>query len=64
MSIMKKVREIRPSEDSLVMNVYGYSSMIMNRNIRLKAVAKETAVSYVLRRKDILECIDKSLLDF
>lgn len=64
MSITKKVREIRPSEDSLVMNVYGYSSMIMNRDIRLKAVAKETAVSYVLRRKDILECIDKSLLDF
>ena len=64
MSIAKKVREIRPSENSLVMNVYGYSSMIMNRDIRLKAVAKETAVSYVLRRKDILECIDKSLLDF
>ena len=64
MSIAKKVREIRPSENSLVMNVYGYSSMIMNRHIRLKAVAKETAVSYVLRRKDILECIDKSLLDF
>lgn len=54
---MKKVREIKPSDDGLVMNVFGYSSLIMNRNVKLKAIAKETAVSYVLRRKDVLECI-------
>jgi hypothetical protein len=45
------------------MNVFGYSSLISNRNIKLKAIAKDTAVSYVLRRKDILECIEKSMLD-
>jgi len=53
-SILKKLREIKPSEDGLVMNVFGYSSVIMNRNIRLKAITKETAVSYELRRKDVL----------
>jgi len=46
------------------MNVFGYSSLIMNRNIRLKGITKETAVSYVLKRKDVLECIEKSMLDF
>ena len=61
---MKKVREIKPTDDGLVMNVFGYSSLIMNRNVRLKAFVKETAVSYVLRRKDVLECIEKSMLDF
>lgn len=63
-SIMKKVREIKPIENSVVMNVFGYSSVIMNRNLMLKAITKETAVSYVLRRKDVLECIEKSMLDF
>ncbi len=63
-SIMKKVREIKPSENAMAMNVFGYSSLIMNRNINLKAISKETAVSYVLRRKDVLECIEKSMLDF
>jgi hypothetical protein len=39
-SIMKKLREIKPADDGLFMNVFGYSSLIMNRNIRLKAITK------------------------
>lgn len=46
------------------MNVFGYSSLILNKNIKLKAITKESAASYVLLRKDILECIDKNMLDF
>ena len=53
-NLLKKVREIKPSEESLAMNVFGYSSLVMNKNIRIKAIAQETAVSYVLRRKDFL----------
>jgi len=36
--IAKVVRVIKPSEEKPALNVYGYSSLILNRNINLKAV--------------------------
>jgi hypothetical protein len=38
--------------------------MILNRKINLKAVTQETAAAYILKRSDVLECLDKYSLDF
>lgn len=36
----------------------------MNRDIDLEATTKDTSVIYLLKRKDVLECMDKNMLDF
>lgn len=36
--IIKVVRVIKPSEEKPALNVYGYSSLILNTNMNLKAV--------------------------
>lgn len=38
-------------------NVFGYSSLISNLRINLKAVAKDYSICYCLNREDILAAI-------
>lgn len=60
----KVCREIKPEEGKPTLNVFGYSSLILNRNICLKGITAETVTAYILKRKDILESISKNVLDF
>ena len=46
------------------MNVIGYSSLILNMDNLLFAKASEMTSGYVLRVSDVLECIDKSMVDY
>lgn len=46
------------------MNVFGYSALILNRDINLSATTKDVSVIYLLKRKDVLEGMDKNMLDF
>jgi hypothetical protein len=62
--IQKLVRTIEPIEGKPTLNVIGYSNLILNQNIDICAVANEMTSGYVLRRSDVLECIDKSLIDY
>lgn len=57
-------RTIKPEEGKPTLNVFGFSSLILNRPINLKAVTEETTTAYILKRKDVLESISKSVLDF
>ena len=62
---MKKfIRNISPQEGKPTLNVFGYSALILNKDIDLEANTKDTSVIYLLRRKDVLECMDKNMLDF
>lgn len=62
---MKKfIKNISPQEGKPTLNVFGYSALILNKDIDLKATTKETSVIYLLRKKDVLECMDKNMLDF
>ena len=62
--IHKLVRTIEPIEGKPTLNVIGYSNLILNQNIDICSVANEMTSGYVLRRSDVLECIDKSLIDY
>lgn len=62
--LSKLARVIKPEEGKPTLNVYGYSSLILNRHINLKAITEETTTAYILKRKDILESLGKSILDF
>lgn len=57
-------RTIKPSEGNPTLNVFGFSSLILNRAIGLKAVTQETTTAYILKREDLLESISKSAADF
>ncbi len=57
-------RTIKPSEGNPTLNVFGFSSLILNRAINLKAVTQETTTAYILKRKDLVESISKSSADF
>lgn len=62
---MKKfIKNISPQEGKPTLNVFGYSGLILNKDIDLEANTKDTSVIYLLRRKDVLECMDKNMLDF
>lgn len=60
----KLVRIIEPIEGKPTLNVIGYSSLILNQSIDLFANASEMTSGYVLRMSDVLECIDKSMIDY
>lgn len=62
--LTKLGRVIKPEEGKPTLNVYGFSSLILNRSISLKAVTEETTTAYILKRSDILESTTKSILDF
>jgi hypothetical protein len=38
--MIKLARVIKPEEGKPTLNVYGYSSLILNRNINLKAITQ------------------------
>lgn len=62
---MKKfIKNISPQEGKPTVNVFGYSALILNRDIDLSVTTKDTSVIYLLKRKDVLECMDKNMLDF
>jgi hypothetical protein len=44
--------------------VFGYSALILNRDIDLSATTRDVSVIYLLKRKDVLEGMDKNMLDF
>lgn len=44
--------------------MFGYSALILNRDINLSATTKDVSVIYLLKRKDVLEGMDKNMLDF
>jgi hypothetical protein len=60
----KLVKIIEPVEGKPALNVYGFSSLILNRDMDLLAYADEITSGYQLRRSDILECIEKSMIDY
>ena len=60
----KLVRNIEPVEGMVTLNVFGYSSLILDKDTQLQAVAKEVSVAYILKLKDMIETIRKYLLDF
>lgn len=60
----KFIRNIAPQEGKPTLNVFGYSALILNKDIDLEATTKDTSVIYLLKRKDVLECMDKNMLDF
>ena len=60
----KLVRTIEPIEGKPALNVIGYSSLILNMDNLLFAKASEMTSGYVLRVSDVLECIDKSMVDY
>ena len=62
--IRKFVKNIKPMEGVQALNVFGFSSMILNKNIDLEATSQDISTVYLLRRKDMLECIEKNMLDF
>jgi len=62
--ISKLVRTIEPIEGKPTLNVVGYSNLILNQNIDINAVASEMTSGYVLKRSDVLDCIDRSLIDY
>lgn len=64
MEICKLLKTLKIEEGKPNLNVFGYSSAIMNKDIDLVATAQENTVVYLLKRKDILECLDKNMLDF
>lgn len=60
----KIVKKIQPIEGKPTLNVFGYSAMILNKNIDLRATTQEISAVYLLRRKDMIECMSKNMLDF
>jgi len=60
----KLVRTIEPIEGKPALNVIGFSSMILNMDIDLFSKASEMTSGYVLKMSDVLECIDKSMVDY
>lgn len=62
--LRKYIKNISPQEGKPTLNVFGYSALILNRNIDLQGITKDTSVIYLLKRKDVLECMDKNMLDF
>ena len=46
------------------LTVFGFSAVIRNKNVDLEATAQETSAVYLLRRRDLLECMGKNMLDF
>ncbi len=60
----KLVRTIEPIEGKPALNVIGYSSLILNQNIDIFSIASEMTSGYILRMSDVLECIDKSMIDY
>lgn len=58
------VRTIEPIEGKPTLNVIGYSSLILNMDISLFSKASEMTSGYVLRMSDVLESIDKSMIDY
>lgn len=62
--LIKLGRVIKPEEGKPTLNVYGYSGVILNRNINLKAITEETTTAYILKRSDLIDSMTKSILDF
>ncbi len=60
----KLVKNIEPIEGQPMLNVIGYSSLILNRDIDLVAHADEMTSGYVLRRSDLLDAVQKSMIDY
>jgi len=60
----KLVRTIEPIEGKPALNVIGFSSLILNMDIDLFSKASEMTSGYVLKMSDVLECIDKSMVDY
>ncbi len=59
----KLVKSIEPIEGKPTLNVFGYSALILNQDILLKAVTNQTAAVYQLKRKDIQDCLLKNMTD-
>lgn len=53
----KNVRIIEPIEGKPTLNVFGFSSLILNRDIGVYAHADQITSAYQLKRSDVLECI-------
>jgi hypothetical protein len=47
-----------------MLNVIGYSSLILNRDMDLVSHADEMTSGYVLRRTDLLDAVQKSMIDY
>lgn len=62
--LIKQARVIKPEEGKPTLNVFGYSAVILNKNMNLKAITQETTTAYILNRSDIIESMGKSILDF
>lgn len=58
------MRTIEPIEGKPTLNVVGYSNLILNQSIDINAVASEMTSGYVLKKSDVLDCIDRSLIDY
>ena len=57
-------KTIEPIEDNVSLNLFGYSTFILNRNSKLKAITEDTTTVYILKRNDILQSLNNSMLDF
>jgi signal-transduction protein with cAMP-binding, CBS, and nucleotidyltransferase domain len=44
-------------------NIYGYSSVISNRSIRINAVAKDFSCVYIIEKAAFIECVSESKTD-
>ena len=62
--ITKLAKIIKMEEGKPTLNVIGYSSLILNRNLQLKYLTEDITTAYILKRSDMLESLGKSLLDF
>lgn len=51
---------VNKTDEVVLHNVFGYTSIISQRPIRLKATCKETSICYTLSKSDFYECLMES----
>ena len=62
--LIKPMRTIRPEDGRPTMNVFGYSAVLLNRDIPLLAFTQEMSGVYILQKKDLERVLGKSNSDF
>lgn len=58
------MKSIETIEGKPTLNVYGYSSLILNRDIAIFAQAETITSGYELKLSDVLEIISKNMVDY
>jgi len=56
LNVDKKVlcKTIEPIDNTVSLNLFGYSTLILNRNANLKAITEDTTTVYILKRNDVM----------